>query len=312
MSDTDADKILADAIIEEIEQAIKEAFAALEGGDAKYYEEFYKSLEAQQEKIAQISGLSKEAIQQIAALIEKQDFIAAANQLERHKFRYLGEEKDQDQTTQKTKEQTKENDKKHDQKLKKDQKEESELEQDEQDINEELNRAKTLAKLSELKSNKNAKQVLKNMLSSMIAARMDPKQRAGETAQSNVKHAQNFGRAGMLTLAMLLKAGVIKNATMVKLESKGLARGDCISLKNVRSMVNQKASSFLELINGCAIKSDSVTKIPAKKDALSALGNVNASMGIFSSKAENLSQNKIKPGPTPFVQQMSNGYGRSM
>ena len=40
----------------------------------------------------------------------------------------------------------------------------------------------------------------------MIAARMDPKQRAGQTAKSNVKNAQNFGRGHMLGLAMLLKA----------------------------------------------------------------------------------------------------------
>ena len=48
----------------------------------------------------------------------------------------------------------------------------------------------------------------------MIAARMDPKQRAGETAKSNVKNAQNFGRGHMLGLAMLLKAGLITGKVM--------------------------------------------------------------------------------------------------
>ena len=62
--------------------------------------------------------------------------------------------------------------------------------------------------------------VLKKLLFSMIAARMDPKQRAGETAKSNVKNAQNFGRGHMLGLAMLLKAGLITGKVMDSINSK--------------------------------------------------------------------------------------------
>ena len=175
-------------------------------------------------------------------------------------------------------------------------------EQEEQE-EQELNSAKTLAKLAEKKQRAHGQKVLKKLLFSMIAARMDPKQRAGETAKSNVKNAQNFGRGHMLGLAMLLKAGLITGKVMDSMVSKGFNGKSLISLEAVRSGVHAGRDGIFNLIESGGQRHGHMTKIPSLGDASSVFSKIDKSMGIFGPKAEKLStSNQIKADSTPFVQ----------
>jgi hypothetical protein len=306
----DYDQIVADAILEEIETAIKEALAALDGGDSNYYRELYINLQKEQEKIAELTQLPIDVIRKIAALIGVEVAAGIGKELVITDFQYVkdGDEKKvkSAQKNKKDKSNTRKENKERDKdKEKDDVDEEKDLEEAEKDPE----NLEDLAKLASMKQKNQAKKILKDMLFAMIGSRMDPKQRAGETAQSNVKHAQTYGREDHLTIAQLVKAGVITGVLLDRLQSKGITENTKISVGKVQNIIRGNSTGLFNLVKGIGEIAEGITKIPSKGDSLSILGNVDKSLGIFSSNAQD--HDKVKPAFTPFVQQVK-GHDRGM
>lgn len=288
------EEIIAKAILEEIETAIREALASLDGADSNYYRELYIDLHNKQEKIAEITNLPIELIRKIASLIDDKIAVKIGKELVITDFQYI-----------------KDGDEKRSSRGKDRHKEKQHSEGEEKDIDEEIDEEielepenlENLARLAEVRQKNHAKKILKDMLFAMIGSRMDPKQRAGETAQSNVKNAQTYGRENFLTVGQLLKAGVITTALFGKLELSGITENTRVSVGKVQDIIRDNSAGLFNLVKGIGELAKEVIKIPSKGSALLTLGNVNKSLGIFDSSVTQ-DKDRIKPEYTPFVQQV--------
>ncbi|AHX11554.1 hypothetical protein NHE_0619 [Neorickettsia helminthoeca str. Oregon] len=297
----DTEEKIAQEILEDIKRSAMEAMAALDGAESDYYQRFYKYFYLQQAKIARMCGLPLHIIERIVALISGPKILPIGQKLLEENVEYSTVEdgpgiSGRDQVRLKEKESELEV--------------ERDLEDEQEEIEEEIN-VDILAKMSSARQKKDAKEILKRLLICMIAVRMDPKCRAGETAQSNVKHAQIYRRENKVSLKDLVKAGVISSAVFARLNSRGIFGHNNVSVKKLQSLVTSQKDSLLDMIRGEKF-SQSATRIPGKSEGLFSLSKVRSSLGIFSGTASNIgSSSNVSAGFTQFVQNPSRDGGRS-
>lgn len=309
MNQAKIEELLALIIVRTIKNAIMEAFAALEGNDSKYYRELFLELKTECQKIAEISGLPLEAVEAIATLIGQNAAAEIAKELVISDFQY-NKENEAAQSYWKNNETSKEAAAKERHKERSRNKEKERSEQEiEEETKEEKHKhirdspsAQTLARLATARDKKRVKETLKALLFSMIAHRMDPRQRAGETARSNVKYANLYGRGGQLSIGQLLKAGVVTGAVLKELRSHGIGHNAHVSLHKIQHIIREHSHEIFSLLKTLGHSEHSLVKIPNKEQGTSVLSNVNKSLGIFSPAADQLKlEVRPKPDLTPYV-----------
>ncbi|KYH12925.1 hypothetical protein [Neorickettsia sp. 179522] len=289
------EKKVAEEIVEEIKRSIREALASFDGANSRYYQELYKYFYKQQKKIAKISGLPLCTIEEIVMLVGKERILPIGKELFEEDVQYIVENLNSSDTRERDKLEIRE----------KEQEEEKKEEREGEDKLEEELGTDLFAKLSERKQKQDAKEILKKLLICMIAARMDPRRRAGESIESNARSAKIYGREGQVSLKDLVRAGVVSEAVLLRLNAQGISGDASLSVSKIRSFIATQFESIINLVRGENF-GRLATRVPNKSQGLLTLANVNNSLGIFTEKASNLSVgSNVSAGFTPFVDRKS-------